>query len=508
MPNNDMPREAPDDDRSPRTLLDNLRPPGWRNPQPAEIYNLVILGAGPAGLVAARGAAALGARVALVERGFIGGDCLHVGCVPSKTLIRASRLYADMRDAEHFGVPHPGAVNFDFAAVMAHVRRVQARISRSDSAGRLAEAGIDVFFGAGRFAGPDSIMVGGQRLRFKKALVATGARPVTPAMPGFAEAGYLTNESVFDLSQCPRRLMVIGGGPLGCEVAQAMVRLGAQVVIAQDEPMFLPGEERDAAQILSDAMARDGVEIHLNTKVTGVRLEGGRKCVDLVRDDERQTVLADEILVGIGRAPNVEDMDLERAGVIHNTQAGVLVDDFLQTSNPRIYAAGDVCLNYRFTHAAEATARLVVRNALFPGRARLSGLTIPWCTYTDPEIAHVGLYVREAREKNIPVRTFTVLMQDVDRAITDGEDHGFVKIHIAQRSDRILGATIVARHAGEMINGISLAMTSGLGLRALGRVIHTYPTQAAAVRQAADAYDRSRLTPFLYALSKRWLAWR
>ena len=507
MPDDASPRAAADA-RDRRILLENLRPPGWRNPQPAEIYTLVILGAGPAGLVAARGAAALGARVALIERGFIGGDCLNVGCVPSKAVIRTSRLYADMRDAEHFGVPHSGAVNFDFAAVMERVRRIQARISRSDSAGRLAEAGIDVFFGAGRFAGPDSIMVEGQRLRFRKALIATGARPVTPTIPGLAEAGYLTNESVFDLSQCPRRLMVVGGGPLGCEVAQAMVRLGAQVIIAQDEPMFLPGEERDAAQILSDAMARDGVEIHLNTKVTGVRREGGQKCVELVRDDERQTVLADEILVGIGRAPNVEDMDLERAGVIHNTQAGVLVNDFLQTSNPRVYAAGDVCLNYKFTHAAEASARIVVRNALFPGRERLSALTIPWCTYTDPEIAHVGLYVREAREKNIPVRTFTVLMQDVDRAITDGEDHGFVKIHIRQRSDQILGATIVARHAGEMINGISLAITSGLGLRALGRAIHTYPTQAAAVRQAADAYNRSRLTPRLYALSKRWLAWR
>ena len=271
--------------------------------------------------------------------------------------------------------------------------------------------------------------------------------------------------------------------------------------------MFLPKEERDAAQILSDALARDGVEIHLNTEVVAVRMEGGKKVVDLVSDDNKISVSVDEILTGIGRAPNVEGMNLEAAGVQYDTETGILVNDFLQTTNARIYAAGDVCLEHKFTHTADASARIVVQNALFLGRKRLSALTIPWCTYTDPEIAHVGLYVREAREKDIPVKTFTVLMHDVDRAVTDGEEEGFVKIHVREGTDRILGATVVARHAGEMINGLSLAISSGIGLRALARVIHTYPTQAEAIKMAADAYNRTRLTPTLKSLTRRWLAW-
>jgi pyruvate/2-oxoglutarate dehydrogenase complex dihydrolipoamide dehydrogenase (E3) component len=343
-------------------------------------------------------------------------------------------------------------------------------------------------------------------LRFKKALIATGSRPKTPAIPGLAEAGYLTNESIFDLTALPRRLLVIGGGPLGCELAQSFRRLGSQVIIAQDDPMFLPGEERDAAQILSDALARDGVEIHLNTAAVAVRREGANKIVDLVSDDNKISVSVDEIVTGIGRAPNVEGMNLEAAGVHYDTDSGILVSDYLQTTNRRIYAAGDVCLTHKFTHTADASARIVVRNALFLGRRRFSALTIPWCTYTDPEIAHVGLYVREAREKAIPVKTFTILMHDVDRAIADGEDEGFVKIHVRDGTDRILGATIVAKHAGEMINGLSLAITSGIGLRALARVIHAYPTQAEAIKMAADAYCRTRLTPALKSLAMLWLA--
>ena len=271
--------------------------------------------------------------------------------------------------------------------------------------------------------------------------------------------------------------------------------------------MFLPREERDAAQILSGALARDGIEIYLNTTAVAVRKEGAQKIVDLVSDGGQFSVSVDDILAGIGRAPNVENMNLEAAGVRYDTKNGIHVDDFLRTSNKRIYAAGDVCLELKFTHAAEASARIAVRNALFLGRKRLSALTIPWCTYTDPEIAHVGIYVREARDKAIPVKTFTILMHDVDRAVTDGEEEGFVKIHVRDGTDRILGATIVAPHAGEMINGLSLAITTGLGLRALAGVIHTYPTQAEAIKMAADAYARTRLTPTLKSLARRWLSW-
>jgi len=497
----------PADDRFHRALVDNVHPPAWRNPNPADKYNLVVIGAGPAGLVAARAAAALGAKVALIERNLIGGDCLNAGCVPSKAIIRTSRLYAEMRGAENFGAQVPGSLGIDFSSVMERMRRIRARISRADSARRLSAEGVDVYFGEARFAGPRAVAVAGKTLHFKKALIATGARPMTPTIPGLAEAKYLTNETIFDLTECPPRLLVIGGGPLGCELAQAFCRLGSQVIIAQDDPMFLPKEERDAAQILSDSLARDGVEIHLNTTVVAVRVEDGKKVADLVSDDNKTSVAVDEILTGIGRAPNVEGLDLELAGVRYDVGTGIVVNDFLQTTNRRIYAAGDVCLEHKFTHTADASARIVVQNALFLGRKRLSALTIPWCTYTDPEIAHVGRYVREAWENAIPVKTFTILMHDVDRAVTDGEEEGFVKIHVRQGTDRILGATVVARHAGEMINGISLAIGSKIGLRALARVIHTYPTQAEAIKMAADAYNRTRLTPTLKSLTTRWLAW-
>ncbi len=493
-------------DAAERERLEQLHPSDWTNPTPAARYGLVVVGGGPAGLVAAHAAAALGAKVALIERALLGGDCLNMGCVPSKTIIRTSRLYGEMRDAGRYGASLPADHQVDFSAAMQRMRRIRARISRADSIDRLKAAGVDVFFGDAHFNSTDAVMVGGARLRFRKAIIATGARPDTPTIPGLVEAGFLTNENVFDLTELPRRLLVIGGGPLGCELAQVFCRLGARTTIAQDMPLFLPKEERDAAQILSDSFVRDGIEVRLNTAAVAVRVDNGQKFVDLVSDDYRNTVAVDAILTGVGRLPNVEGLDLELAGVEYDPATGVRVNDFLQTTNPRIYAAGDACLEHKFTHTADASARIAVRNALFPGRQRLSALTIPWCTYTDPEIAHVGLYVREARDRDLPVRTFTIPMHDVDRAITDSEDIGFVKIHIEERTDRIVGATIVASHAGEMINEITLAMVAGIGLRTLARVIHAYPTQAEAIKKAADAYNRTRLTPMIAALLRRWVA--
>ena len=507
MQQRNHPHSTASRDAHERERLENVHPAGWRNPKPADRYSLVVIGGGTAGLVAAHGAAALGARVALIERNLLGGDCLNVGCVPSKTIIRTARLYAEMRGAAQYGAHVPAGIRVDFAAVMERMRGIRARISRADSVRRLVAAGVDVFFGEARFTASDALRVDGAKLRFKKALIATGARPDTPTIPGLVEAGFLTNENVFDLTELPRRLLVIGGGPLGCELAQAFCRFGAQTIIAQDSPMFLPKEERDAAQILSDAFARDGIEVRLNSKVVKVRVEDGQKLADLVSDDYKSTVAVDAILIGAGRAPNVDGMNLEAAGVDYDHKLGIRVDDFLRTSNRRIYAAGDACLEHKFTHTADASARIVVRNALFLGRQRLSALTIPWCTYTDPEIAHVGLYVRQARERDIPVKTFTIPMHDVDRAITDDEEAGFVKIHVKERTDRILGATIVARHAGEMINEITLAIVAGIGLRTLARVIHAYPTQAEAIKKAADAYTRTRLTPTLQSLLRRWLTW-
>lgn len=488
-------------------LIAHTRPGGWRNREPAAVYNLVVIGAGPAGLVAAAGAVALGAKVALVERYLMGGDCLNSGCVPSKTILRSARFYADLRNAADFGGQDPGRVHIDFGKAMARMRGIRAHISHDDSAERFRELGVDVFFGEATFVNARTVVVDGKDLRFRKAVIATGSRAASPTIEGLDEAGYLTNETVFNLTERPERLMVVGGGPLGCELAQAFARLGCQVTIAQKEPQFLPKEERDAADILAHALARDGIQVRLNTEVRKVTTQGGERRVQLISYDQESTVDVDELLVGTGRVPNVDGLNLEAAGVSYDEERGVHVDDYMRTSNRRIYAAGDVALEHQYTHMADATARIVIQNALFLGRKKLSALTIPWCTYTDPEIAHVGIYVREAREQGIPVKTFTVPMSEVDRAITESEEEGFVKIHIRDGTDTILGATIVARHAGEMINEISLAMVAGIGLKTISRVIHSYPTQAEAIRKAADAYTRTRLTPLMRKLTTRWLAW-
>jgi pyruvate/2-oxoglutarate dehydrogenase complex dihydrolipoamide dehydrogenase (E3) component len=479
----------------------------WSNPLPRRPYHLLIVGAGPAGLAAARVAIGRGARVALIERDLLGGVCLNDGCIPSKTLIRTSRLYREMRDAEDLGGRTPGGIIVDFPAVMERVRRVRARLARREPVERLIAMGIDVYWGEARFAGRDSVVVGGTTLRFKTALIATGARPARPPIPGLEEVGYLTYENVFDLTELPNRLLVIGGGPVGCELAQAFARLGSRVTIVQDEPMFLGHEERDAAQLLSDALARDGIEIHLDTQTIRVRVEGDDTIADLVRDDTTHEVAVDRILVGVGTAANVRDLGLEAAGVAYDPADGIPVDDFLRTTNPRIFAAGDVCAGNVFPHIESAAGHIVVANALFRGRQRLSAEIIPWCTFTDPEIAHVGMYVTEARRKNIPVKTFTILMHEVDRAIADGEEEGFVKLHVRDGTAELLGATVVAAHAGDLINEISLAMSAGLDLHALARVHQPYPTQSQAIKMAARAGVELRPGPLRAWLATQWLSW-
>ena len=488
-------------------LLRQVRPTDWTNPQPAACYNLVVVGAGTAGLVAAAGAAALGARVALVEKNLMGGDCLNVGCVPSKSILRSARFYSDVRRSPRFTGRLPVPTEADFTAAMERMRRLRAHLSRRDSAKRFQALGVDVFLGEATFADHRTVTVGGARLAFKKAVIASGARAARPDIDGLEQAGFLTNETVFNLTKRPGRLLVIGGGPLSCELAQAFARLGCAVIIANRETYFLPGEERDAADLLADALRHDGIEVRLNTEVKRVTVRDGEKHVVLVNDNQETMVTVDEILAGVGRIPNVEGLNLEAAGVAYDREHGVHVNDYLRTSNRRIYAAGDVALERKFTHMADAAARIVIQNALFWGRKRLSALTIPWCTYTDPEIAHVGVYVTDMKEHGFPLKTFTVPMSDVDRAVLDGDEEGFVKIHVRDGTDTILGATIVARHAGEMINEISLAMVAGIGLKTVSQVIHSYPTQAEAIRKAADAYSRTRLRPFLKAVSRRWLAW-
>lgn len=490
-----------------QTLVANVHPSDWKNPTPAPRYNLVVIGAGTAGLVTAAGAAGLGAKVALVERHLMGGDCLNVGCVPSKCLLRSARAAADARDAGRFGVSVPPGMEVDFPAVMERLRRLRAGISKHDSAKRFTELGVDVFIGAASFSGPDTIEVGGQTLRFKRAVIASGARAVQPEIPGLTDAGYLTNETVFNLTELPRRLAVIGGGPIGCELAQAFQRLGSEVTLFHKHAHLLDREDTEAAAIVQSAFVREKIQLVLNAKLTRVEKRDGAKVIFYEANGKSDSVTVDEILAGAGRAPNVEGLNLETVGVQYDRRDGVQVNDQLQTTNPRIYAAGDVCLKWKFTHAADFAARIVIQNALFFGRKKLSALTMPWATYTDPEIAHVGLYERDAQERGLELDTYTKEFKQVDRAIAEGEEEGFVKIHTLRGTDKILGATIVARHAGEMISEISVAMAAGMGLGRLASVIHPYPTQAEAIRHCGDAYNRTRLTPTVKKLFQRWLKW-
>ncbi|MDZ4186478.1 MAG: mercuric reductase [Desulfuromonadales bacterium] len=491
-----------------RTLVANVHPSNWVNPTLSGRYNLVVIGGGTAGLISAAGAAGLGAKVALIERHLLGGDCLNVGCVPSKGVIRASRAFYDARNSGEFGVLGGAGLQFDFATAMERMRRLRADISHHDSAKRFRdELGVDVFIGQGSFVAADCVEVDGQKLFFKKAAICTGARAAAPPIPGLAEAGYLTNETVFSLTELPPRLAVIGAGPIGCELAQSFARFGSQVTLIELGPHILGREDNDAAEILHAAFVREGVDLQLGVKILGVEKRGNEKILRLERDGEEIVVAADEILVGVGRAPNTEGLGLEKAGIKFD-RSGVTVSDTLQTSNPNIYAAGDICFPFKFTHTADALARILIANALFMRRQKTSALTIPWCTYTDPEIAHVGMYEADAKAKGIEVTTLTVPLAEIDRAVLDGEEEGFARIHLRKGTDKILGATIVARHAGEMINEFSQAITSGLGLSAIGKTIHPYPTQTEVIKRLADAHNRTRLTPFVKNLFSGWLKWQ
>ncbi len=554
------PVELPPMDEHNRRLIAAVHPGDWINPVPADRYNLVVVGAGTAGLVCAAGAAGLGARVALIERHLMGGDCLNVGCVPSKALLAAAHAVADVRRASRFGVRVDGDVSVDFPAVMERLRRLRADIAPNDSAARFRDLGVDVFLGDGRFSGPDRVEVlpGGRgatgiELRFARAVIATGARAALPPIPGLAESGALTNETVFSLMELPARLAVLGGGPIGCELAQAFARFGSKVTILETGAQLLGREDPDAAALVAAALQRDGVTLQLHCRTERVERRGAELVLTLgpapaVRDGAPgasaaspashaspaspaspashaslashasharlvgapppRELVVDALLVGVGRAPNVEGLGLEAAGVAFDPRAGVTVDDHLRTSNPHIFAAGDICSKFKFTHAADFMARIVIQNALFMGRKRASALTIPWCTYTDPEVAHVGLTQADAAAAGLAVTTFTQPMRENDRALLDGDEAGFVRVHVAAGGDRIVGATIVARHAGEMLAELTLAMTAGIGLSRLASTIHSYPTQADAIRRTGDLYNRTRLTPFVKRLFERWLALR
>nr|WP_320011195.1 mercuric reductase [uncultured Desulfobulbus sp.] len=490
------------------SLVQQVHPADWENPLPQGRYNLVVIGGGTAGLVTAAGAAGLGAKVALIERHLLGGDCLNTGCVPSKALLAAGRAFYDARNSQGFGLRGQEGLSIDFPAVMERMRHLRSSISHHDSAQRFRELGVDVYLGQASFVDAASVEVAGTRLHFDRAALCTGGRAAVPATPGLAQAGFLTNETVFSLTSLPQQLAIIGGGPIGCELAQAFARFGAQVHLIQRGPRVLPRDEADGALVVQEQFCKEGISLHLQTQLERVEQGTGAQKRLLLMEPEGETVLeVEEILVAAGRLPNLEGLNLERAGVAADP-SGVSVDDQLRTTNKRIFAAGDICSNKKFTHLADAQARMLLSNALFFTRQKSSKLIVPHCTYTDPEVAQVGMTAQEAQAQGIEVESYTVPFESVDRALLDDESQGFARVHLHKGSDTIVGATIVGRHAGELISELTLAMTANKGLGTVGRTIHPYPTRAEVLRKLADAYNKTRLTGPVKKLFSAWFGWR
>ncbi len=482
-------------DSSNRRLLDLVRPRDWRTSN-YEDYDLVVIGGGTAGLVTSIGAAGLGARVLLLEKRLLGGDCLNVGCVPSKSLLRSARVVREVREALAGGRSVSDAV-LDFATAMQRMREVRADIAQNDSAERLATAGVHVLFGTARFVDRKHICIQEKRIRFHRAVIATGGRPVTPSIPGLRDAGYLTNESIFSLTELPPRLLVIGAGSIGCELAQVFSIFGSKVTVADLAGRPLAQEDPDAAAIMQRRLSQDGVHFELGVQIKKIHRSGSEAVASWSRGAEHGEIKTNEILVATGRAPNIEDLGLVAAGVDSDSH-GVLVNEELQTTNSRIYAAGDVALRWKFTHAADASARLLLQNAFFFGRRRVSRLVIPWCTYTIPEVAHVGTTYKEALEQGASI--ITIPFKDIDRAVIDGDTDGFVRV--SHQKGRMMGCTIVGDHAGDLIAHAATVLRMKGTVSDLAGAIMPYPTRSEALRKVGDSYRRTLLTP----RRKRWLS--
>jgi pyruvate/2-oxoglutarate dehydrogenase complex dihydrolipoamide dehydrogenase (E3) component len=467
------------------------------------VYNVLVIGAGTAGLVTAAGTAGLGGRVALIERNLMGGDCLNFGCVPSKALISSARLIQQIRESEKWGLARQEP-QFVFEKVFERMRARRAKIAPNDSQERFESLGVDVFRSEARFVSPHEIEVNGQKLRAKNFVIATGSRAVIPKIEGIDKVPYFTNETIFDeLKEKPESMIVLGGGPIGCELGQALSRLGVKITIVEYVPQILGPEDVDVGEFMQECFEAEGITVQHCTEATrvwmndsAITLEGNYKPPGATQGSPVQFT-ADALLLAVGRCPMMKALNLEAAGVKY-TQNGVEVNDYLQTSQRHIYAAGDISNRLKFTHTADFTARIVVRNILMPFqflRQKVDWFVVPWCTYTDPEVAHVGLGEKEAWHKKTNYDLFVVPLAEVDRAVVESEEAGFAKILTAKGSDRILGATIVAPHAGDLLHEFVLAMKAGIGLGTIASTIHAYPTFAELARKAGDKYNKTRLTP-------------
>lgn len=474
----------------------------WKKPAHFD-YNLVVIGAGSAGLVASLVGSTVKAKVALIEREKMGGDCLNTGCVPSKALIRTTRLLADAARAAEFGLAEMSA-RFDFAEVMARVQNVVAKIEPHDSEQRYRGLGVDVLRGDARIVDPWRVEIGGRTLATRAIVVASGAAPLLPNLPGIDQADYVTSETIWSLTELPKRLLVLGGGPIGCELAQCFRRLGAQVTIVDQAPRLLTKEDEDAAEAVAAKFRDEGIELVLGDKA--VRFDGNK----LVTASGARLEF-DRVLLALGRKPRVTGFGLEELGVRIAPNGTIEHDATLRaTSIPTIHVAGDVAGPFQFTHVAGHQGFYAAFNSLFGDLIRLKAdyRVIPWATFTEPEVARVGLSEAEAKERGVAVEVVRYGIDDLDRAIADSDDYGFVKLLVKPGTDRLLGATIVGPHAGDLLHEFVLAMKHGIGLKKILGTVHAYPTLAEATKYAAGAWRKNHVAGWQLRLAARYHAWR
>jgi dihydrolipoamide dehydrogenase len=471
-------------------------------------FDFVIIGGGVGGLVAASGASQLGARVAMVEKEkSLGGDCLHWGCVPTKRLVHSAKVASLARRGIEFGVEGGDATRVNFQKVMEGKRRVQSIIGKHDSPERFRKMGVDVIFGEGRFLDSHTFEVNGEKLSGKKFLIVTGSGPVILPIPGLKETGVLTNVTALELESLPESITVLGAGPIGMEFAQVFSRLGSKVTVIEKFDQILPKEEKELSDELEKILVEEGIEIHTCTEVTSVRREGDMKLLMATCSMGDEVISSREVLIAIGRSPNVEGLNLEAAGVKYDKRRGIPVDLTMRTNVKHIYACGDVAGPFPFTHMAEYQAGIVLANALFPlVRRKADYRVVPWVTYVDPELARVGLTELEANEKygKTNVKVYRFRFSEVDRAVIEGEGHGIIKL-VCDRKLRLLGAHILGPHAGELIHEYVLAMKLKAPITAISQTIHVYPTVSQAVKRACDQYYREKLFTGWFPKVAKWL---
>jgi len=467
----------------------NVFPSDWKNPQPKTQYDLLIIGGGPGGMTAAIAASSMSNSVALIEKEHLGGECLSYGCIPSKALLRSSKAADEVRRGKEFGLEISQNWEVDFNAVLRRVHEVQATISPHDHPEHLKNLGIDVFLGAGRFIGPNEVEVKGQKIKFKKAIIATGTQPIELKIPNIDTNDYYTNQTIFQLTTLPRRFCVIGGGPIGCELSQGFLSLGSQVTLITHASSIIPRDDSIAQERLLKVFQNQGMKVYTHTSVLRIEKKGNEKILYL---DNSDVVVVDEILVAIGRKPTVDGMDLEKANINYDHKNGIFTDDYLQTSNSDVYSSGDVSSDYKFTHVSKELSKMAAFNALKRNSQKKSSLIIPWCTYTEPAIAHIGINEQQANAKGMSIETIIQELSEVDRAVADGETIGFVKLLVKANTNQIVGATVMAQEAGAFISEISVAMQNENSLTAIAQAIHPFPTQSESIRMAAMALLKKR----------------